>query len=151
MKRHFKNKQHHDPGIVRLTVLVLMAVIIISNVQVALAFSPDDLARLRETGKCEGCDLRGANLFGEDLSRVKLNRADLRGADLTAAELFFTSLNEADLRGANLTEANMRGANLAGANVEGAVFSKTIICHTTMPDGELHYEKCPLVAPLFFQ
>ena len=151
MKRHFDMILTLRCSVKAAICLVIFDLIALGNPAVSLAFSPDDLDRLRATRQCEGCDLRNADLFGEDLSRVHLNGADLRGADLTAAELYFTSLNEADLRGANLTETNMRGANLAGAKLDGAVFSRTIICHTTMPDGELHYENCPLVPPVFQQ
>lgn len=53
----------------------------------------------------ERADLRGANLYGADLSEAYLYGADLYGANL----------READLRGANLYGANLREAYLYGA------------------------------------
>ena len=55
-------------------------------------------------------DLRGANLFGANLSD-----ADLRGANLSCA-----NLRGADLSGANLSCANLRGADLSGADLSCA-------------------------------
>ncbi len=46
-----------------------------------------------------------------------------QGADLRHADLVGRNLAGADLRGANLARADLRGANLAGANLEGADLS----------------------------
>ena len=83
----------------------------------ASAFDPDDLQKLKDTGNCEECDLRGANLEG----------ADLEGADL---------------KDANLTEAELSGANLTGANLNYATMKSAIFCNTTMPDGSVIYSGC---------
>ena len=85
----------------------------------ALSFSESDFRRLRETGQCEGCDLRAADLTGLFLVGAKLRNANLAKARLTKAEL-----SKADLRGANLTRANLQYANLEQATMEEAILRK---------------------------
>ena len=58
------------------------------------------------------CYLRGASLWGANLTE-----ANLRGADLRGANLFRAKLRSADLRGANLYKAKLRSADLRGANL----------------------------------
>ena len=70
---------------------------------------------------CDGwegmkADLRGANLYGADLSGADLRGANLYGADLSGADLSWANLYEANLSGADLRWANLSGANLSGAN-----------------------------------
>ncbi len=94
---------------------------------VAFGYSETDLATLKETGSCAGCDLSGADLYEMDLFKADLLGADLREADLTAADLTLVDLRGADLRGAVLDETNLSGANLANALLDkgalaGAVF-----------------------------
>lgn len=79
------------------------------------AQNPAHVQQLIETGACQGCDLRGA-----DLSKHHLIGADLRDADLSGANLAYTNLEGADLKGANLTEANLQGAFLNSAELENA-------------------------------
>jgi hypothetical protein len=74
---------------------------------------------------CEGwedmrADLRGANLYGADLSKADLREADLSEADLSGANLREANLSEADLSGANLREANLSEADLSWANLREA-------------------------------
>src|SRR4051812_27016278 len=54
------------------------------------AADPNHVAQLRETKKCEGCDLTGANLTG-----AFLGRAGLTGANLSEAELLGGKLSHA--------------------------------------------------------
>ena len=73
-------------------------------------------------------DLRGANLFGANLSDADLFGADLFGANLSDADLPGADLSGADLRGADLSGAdlscaNLRGADLSGADLRGADLS----------------------------
>ena len=65
-------------------------------------------------------DLRGANLFGANLSDADLRGANLSDADLPGADLSGANLRGADLSGADLSCANLRGANLFGANLSDA-------------------------------
>jgi hypothetical protein len=74
-------------------------------------------------------DLRGAELYGADLSKAglvvaNLSGADLRWADLRGAELYRADLSRAYLTWANLSGADLRWANLSKANLEGANLSK---------------------------
>src|SRR4051794_30692867 len=64
------------------------------------------VAQLRETKKCEKCDLKRADLSGAKLSRAKLSRAKLFDAN----------------SGADLSDANLSGANLSGGKLSYAVF-----------------------------
>lgn len=77
----------------------------------------DNVAKLKETNSCPGCDLRGA-----DLSYALLNDADLGGANLAGANLEGAYLDTANLSGADLSGANLEGADLTNANVKGANF-----------------------------
>ena len=58
----------------RLTILAIVASIFANN---ASAFDPDDLQMLKDTNKCVGCDLKGANLLGADLKGANLYKANL--------------------------------------------------------------------------
>jgi uncharacterized protein YjbI with pentapeptide repeats len=75
-----------------------------------VAATPDNEAKLRETGSCVGCDLFGAKLGG-----IQAANADLTGANLGEADFY-----AANLQGANLTNATLDGANFKMANLEGA-------------------------------
>jgi uncharacterized protein YjbI with pentapeptide repeats len=95
------------------------------------AQAPEDIARVKTTGSCEGCDLSGAdlsllqaaqgNLGSANLNNTNLYRANLRGAHLVGAQLNGTYLVGADLTGAV-------GATLASAKTDG---------RTTCPDGAM--------------
>jgi uncharacterized protein YjbI with pentapeptide repeats len=81
----------------------------------AAAFEAGDLARLKETGSCRGCDLSGA-----DLHLMNLSKADLSGANLTGAQLDTADLSGASLRGADLSRASGAFIRLTGADLSGA-------------------------------
>ena len=106
------------------------------------AFSEDDLAKLKATKNCLGCDLTQANLTGADLSNAnltgaKLHKANLHGTNLTKTDLTGAALNGADLTGAKLESANLTGARLYRANLTGAIF-----CETIMPDVVMNNSGC---------
>ena len=107
-----------------LTALTVAATMFASS---ASAFDPDDLQKLKDTGKCATCDLGGADLSG----------ADLGGTNLSGAKLISANLRGANLRGAKLISANLRGADLGGAYMQGAA-----LCNTTMPDGSVINSGC---------
>jgi pentapeptide repeat protein len=89
------------------------------------AYDPSDLAKLKETGNCEKCDLSKADFGRTNLTKAGLGRNILTVEDLNEADFGGVVLTEANLTGANLTrafltKANLTGANLTGANLTGA-------------------------------
>ena len=112
-----------------LTALTVAATMFASS---ASGFDPDDLQKLKDTGKCVTCDLGGADLSG----------ADLGGTNLSGAKLISANLRGANLRGAKLISANLRGADLGGANLSGAYMQGAALCNTTMPDGSVINSGC---------
>jgi uncharacterized protein YjbI with pentapeptide repeats len=101
-----------------------------------------NLARLRTTGQCPGCDLQGVDFTAQSLS---LAGANLRGANLSHAVVYreYSSTQRSwpdavDLRGADLREANLTGAQLSPeSGLDGA-----ILCRTTLPDGSSSDRDC---------
>ena len=77
---------------------------------VVFATTPDDVAKLRETGSCAGCDL-----FGENISGIQAPNADLTNANLSEASFYGGNLSGANFTGATLDGANLRMVNLTGA------------------------------------
>jgi uncharacterized protein YjbI with pentapeptide repeats len=98
--------------------------VLLSLASGASAFDATDLARLKATGSCRGCDLREANLHG-----LKLAQADLRGADLSGAKLDTADLSGASLRGADLSRATGAFLRLAGADLSGARLVEFSACY----------------------
>jgi serine/threonine protein kinase len=82
--------------------------------------NPSELKRLRDSGKCMACNLRGV---------------DLRGMDLRGSELGYTDLSGADLRGADLRGAYLVGADLTGAKLDGANLASADLTDAIMPNG----------------
>ena len=81
----------------------------------------DKLSKLSRTLSLSSRDLRGANFFGSDFRKARLDGADLRGAYLTRANLSGADLSDADLRGAALGVAKLSGVDLHGADLSGAL------------------------------
>ena len=132
------------------TATMVVGLNLLSPINSVLAFNPEHLRRLIQSGECQGCDLsnadlsgqnlegndfkdsnlRGANLSGADLSQATLQGADLTGANLTGAKLRRVALwrsilrevdlRNADLRGASLIGNDLQGMNLQGINLQGA-------------------------------
>jgi uncharacterized protein YjbI with pentapeptide repeats len=69
-------------------------------------------------------DLSGALLYEGDLSLMDLRGANLSGADLRRVKFHRTALSEADLSRALLTEGDLYGAELSGANLSGTNLSR---------------------------
>ena len=88
----------------------------------ALAAEPSHIRRLFATNACNSCDLRGADLRGENLSNASLQGSSLRNADLRGANLY-----GADLRGTDLFGADLRGANLRNIDARGARNTEHVI------------------------
>ena len=65
---------------------IILASLLLLVVFNTWAYNETDLARLKATNACEGCDLSGANLRG-----IKLRGADLGDADLSYPLLYSKS------------------------------------------------------------
>jgi uncharacterized protein YjbI with pentapeptide repeats len=114
------------PTLVRVFATVGAVVLVVG---VLSAANPDDVAKLKSTGSCAGCDL-----FGENLSALQIPSADLTNANLSEAMLYGANLQGANFTGANLDGANFSLANLTGAT--GVVFHNSVTDErTTCPDG----------------
>lgn len=145
----------------------LLALSWILTASPSIAADPVNIAKLKQTKKCNKCDLRGAKLNGANLQGVEMWYADLRGANLIGANLRGADLLGADLRGTKLTGANLsranllnaklNGASLKNANLNGAELGDAILrdaqlegakigaakfCRTTMPDGKIRSDSC---------
>lgn len=79
---------------------------------------------LLTTGKCERCNLQGADLVYARIRGAKLQNADLSRTDLSHSDLEGADLRYADLRFANLSNSSLRGAVLTGAKLEGALLDQ---------------------------
>jgi uncharacterized protein YjbI with pentapeptide repeats len=117
------------------------------------AFEQEDLAKLRSSNSCQGCDLSAADfsqadleeayLPEADLSQAKLPGAKLRMARLEGAHLAGAALGEADLSeayapGADFTKANLASANLAEAFLRGANFEGAYLWRASLPGAMLY-------------
>ena len=67
----------------------------------------EKVQQLLSTRKCQGCNLRDA-----DLDKVNLNGVDLSNAILIDADWDKTNLSNANLSGADLTNADLGKTNL---------------------------------------
>jgi uncharacterized protein YjbI with pentapeptide repeats len=111
-------------------------------VQAARGAEPADVARLIQTGKCRGCNLKGA-----DLSKANLRNAELEDANLQSADLTGANLQDADFDRANLQSAKLKGAiidntdfssaNLTGASIDLQELERgdAKVCNAIMPSG----------------
>jgi hypothetical protein len=102
----------------------------------ALAFDAKELAKFKALNKCEGCDLRGANLSRANLSGTDL-RADLRGANLTEVDLSGVHSISAHLSGVNLKGANLSGVNLYNAHLDNANLEYANLSGTNLRKADL--------------
>lgn len=101
------------------------------------AENPEHIKQMRETRRCPGCDLSGANLTGTKLVNADLSGANLKGADLSGADLRGVILEGANLNGANLKEAILVGANLRSSNLEGANLSGANLSNADLRNANL--------------
>ena len=80
-------------------------------------------------------DLRGANLFGANLSDADLRGANLSCANLRGADLSCADLSCANLRGADLSCADLSCANLRGASMDQMIWDiHTVFYPLQCPD-----------------
>jgi len=112
--------------------------LLISSIPVFANGSVDKLAALLlTTGKCERCNLQGADLVYARISGAKLQNADLSRADLSHSVLEGADLRYADLRFANLSNSSLRGAVLTGAKLEGALLDQADISGTNLSSDQI--------------
>lgn len=81
----------------------------------ATAQTPTPLQTLITTGKCTGCDLKGA-----DLSSANFQNVILTGSDLTGADMSSSNFSGSDFTSANLSGVNMKGTNFTAADFTSA-------------------------------
>jgi uncharacterized protein YjbI with pentapeptide repeats len=142
------------------------------SLSTAYAYKPIYLDRLNETGMCNYCNLRDADLsnrtfkdaqlseskleganfsksvmIGVWFTRSHMQKVNLQGADVTNALMDYTLLNGANLQDANLSGAylnfaDLTDANLKGAKLDGAKLRGVTYCNTTMPDGSINNDNC---------
>ncbi|HBR70727.1 TPA: hypothetical protein DIC20_01430 [Candidatus Dependentiae bacterium] len=74
---------------------------------------PENITRLKNTGRCDNCLLKNANLKGLKIKSLMLS--DLTGADLQGA----------DLTGCQLVRTRFDNANLEGSVLDNIIFDKT--------------------------
>ena len=86
------------------------------------ALNQADLLKLKETNRCSGCDLSGANFRNANLENAVLRGANLKGADL----------NGANLIGADLGNAILLNSDILWIHHN----NRTTFCMATMPDGK---------------
>lgn len=86
------------------------------------AFNSGDLALVRKTSRCYGCDLLGADFRKRAMYHANIGDSDLRLAQFAGAELDGARFINSDLRGASLRGVSMRFANLLSANLYGVDF-----------------------------
>jgi len=100
-------------------------------VAVLQANTPEDEARLKETGSCPSCNLADANLSG-----LVAERGDLSNANFSGANLYRAILRGADLTGASFNGADLTGAQLEltrGADLAGAITDSRTRCPNGQP------------------
>ena len=105
----------------------------------ASAFEATDLARLLDSGRCDRCDLRWADLSGRRLTGVSLAGSDLRGADFSGSNLRYADLTRADLGQARLDGADLSGARLQGARLFGVDLTETRLAGADLRDADLRH------------
>ena len=84
--------------------ILVMAFANLSALAESYKYKREDLEKLKTTGNCVSCYLRGAKLKGLDLSgadlkMVKLNNSNLTGVNLSGADLFAADFTNAKMRG----------------------------------------------------
>src|SRR5258706_3031603 len=95
-------------------------------------------------GNLSAADLRGCDLSGQTLRRIRLDRALLWNVNLANADLQRANMIGADLRGACLTSAKLEDARISGANLEAATLEAAVLIgadleFATMPKAMLRH------------
>jgi uncharacterized protein YjbI with pentapeptide repeats len=104
-------------------------------------FKQEDLDKFIKTGRCDNCDLSGADLSGVTTkSGLMFQNTNLSGANFSGATIKYTT----QFRNTNFSGANFSGAtiqpgssfidtNLSGANFSEATLEMVTISNLTTP------------------
>ncbi|WP_239112796.1 pentapeptide repeat-containing protein [Halomicronema sp. CCY15110] len=100
-------------------------------------------------------DLRGVNLAGATLHRIRLKGTNLNGATLEGAELHGANLTNAQCVGTDFTGAHLTGACLEAWNIDETTILKDIDCEYVFlkaePDDKGNRERRPHNPDKIFQ
>ena len=102
--------------------------------QLSWAMNPNDLATFKKSNVCLLCDLSNADFRSHNLENAILRGSNLSGSNFNGANLTNADLNGANLIGAELSNAILLNADINWIKKDGT----TIMCKTTMPDGEIN-------------
>lgn len=86
-------------------------------VREATAQTTTPLQTLITTGKCTGCDLKGADLSSANFQNVILTGSDLTGADMSSSNFSGSDFTSANLSGVNMNGTNFTAADFTNANL----------------------------------
>ncbi|WP_300392373.1 pentapeptide repeat-containing protein [Henriciella sp.] len=99
-------------------------------------------------GSCEGCDLRGRNMSGWDISNANYPRADLSGAllratrgidvDFTHAIAEFTDFRQAVLDGSSFIDAELTEARFDKSSLLNSDFSRAVMLDVKLRGARLN-------------
>ena len=118
-------------------VLIITIAFLMTGAHSLKAFDENDVEKIKASKSCEGCNLRRANLSGNNLSGANLSHTDLSGANLKGVNLSNADLSNAKLTDAVLSGADLTGANLTGAKLAGAYTTKTDFSGAKWVDGKM--------------
>ena len=91
-----------------------------------------DLIKLKITGECEDCDLRGVDLSGFHFrENANINRSNFSGSNLSGADLSNVKFWRNNFKNADLSNANLSGTGSCESNFEGADFSYSDLRYTS--------------------
>ncbi|MFT7532391.1 MAG: hypothetical protein ACI9FD_003421 [Gammaproteobacteria bacterium] len=134
---------------------------LVAHSPAVMAYDPDHVIQLKQTGSCAGCDLRGivywpdfkpkmpptisdinhsgiisdlqnANLQSANLSYADLTGLNLDSANLTNAVLINARLANVSLIAATLTAATLQGTILTNANLSAAILDNADLTRTNL-------------------
>ncbi|NJM75956.1 MAG: pentapeptide repeat-containing protein [Acaryochloridaceae cyanobacterium RU_4_10] len=123
-------------------VLILTLLAGTGAMQISHSADRNDLRRLLQTGKCERCNLVGADLRNANLRNANLKHANLKNANLTGANLQDANFHGANLRYSSLKNAVIQDTDFSEANLQGATLNyreldrgDAKVCNAIMPNG----------------
>ena len=129
-----KRKRNTHLGIKVLGWKGILLVIILAGIGIwaAFRFTPEKLFMEIDCASkpavavvYDGCDLRGKNFSGKNLSQASFRNANLVGADFSNANLTQSLMQYSDLSRANLSQAKFKKANLTATKLAGATLFRT--------------------------